>query len=197
MLFTIPFKFLSSLAHPTPHEKNIKLLLLLLSQHLWIVKQKFLTSTARSILKRKGLLGHCYQKKEDQSWGMESKSPTVWLSSKEYICHPRVLQAVLYMEWGDERCKTYWKDIDKGDWRRWSGASSGIGQGRSVRSYGLAVSSRLESACVYKERRLLGSVESGYSLFWINGNSQLEINPKFQQIYRNVSSLLSELVHSY
>lgn len=36
-----------------------------------------------------------------------------------------------------------------------------------------------------------------FSLLNNHRNSQLEINPKFQQIHRNVSSLLSQLVHYY
>ena len=57
------------------------------------------------------------------------------------------------------------------------------------------VGSRLESSHVHKQGRLLGS-----SGTWLVSpldnlrNRHLEINPKFQKIYRNVSSLSSELL---
>lgn len=55
-----------------------------------------------------------------------------------------------------------------------------------------------ESSCVNEKRRLLGFDGAWlFSLLDNHRNSHLESNPEFQQIHRNMSSLLSELVHSY
>lgn len=72
-------------------------------------------------------------------------------------------------------------------------------QGSSVRySCGLAVGSRLKNPCVNKKWRLVGFYDPWLFSFLDNDeNTHLKMHPKFQQIYRNMSSLLSELVHSY
>lgn len=68
---------------------------------------------------------------------------------------------------------------------------------RSVRSGGLAVGcGRLGSLCVNDKWRLLGLDGAWlFSLLDNLRNRHLEINPKFQQIYRKMSNLLSEMAN--
>lgn len=82
--------------------------------------------------------------------------------------------------------------IDKGDGRSRGWARSGIGADPARKKCLL-----LWISCGQQIRNLICKLEAEAPGVLIPGKSHLEINPKFQQIHRNVSGLLSELAHNY
>lgn len=126
-------------------------------------------------------------------WGMESNPPAAELCRKDR-CLLSWSFANVFIHQIEERkllviLKRSTLPIDKGEERRWAGlVLKTVWQ--SVKEEGSAVGSRLENSCVNKKRRLLRVYGAWlFPLLENHRNSHLGINPKFQLMYRNLSSL--------
>lgn len=128
------------------------------------------------------------QTNNNQFGGIESKSPTAWLLRKDNISIVLEFASVFIHQAGAKGKKgvTHMKGFTLATGKR-------VGDSEAGPTMGYVQSLNKEIPCVNEKRKLLELMMDERTC----GKSHLKINSKVQQVHRNVSGQLLELIHSY